>query len=47
VIGTAGAARQVSIVRLPAQTANASTRLVWRPAYRSVALEALKKLLPA
>ena len=47
VIGTAGAARQVSIVRLPAQTANASTQLVWRPAYRSVALEALKKLLPA
>jgi DNA-binding transcriptional LysR family regulator len=47
VIGMAGAARQVNIVRLPAQTANASTQLVWRPAYRSAALEALKKLLPA
>jgi DNA-binding transcriptional LysR family regulator len=45
VIGMTRAAREIRIVALPAATARADTRLVWRPAHHSVALEALKKLL--
>jgi DNA-binding transcriptional LysR family regulator len=47
VIGMTSAAREVSIVALPAATARADTRLVWRPMHHSIALEALKKLLAA
>jgi DNA-binding transcriptional LysR family regulator len=45
VIGMTSAAKDVSIVPLPAATAKAHTRLAWLPPHHSVALEALKKLL--
>jgi DNA-binding transcriptional LysR family regulator len=47
VIGMTSAARDVNVVSLPAATAKAATRLVWRPSHHSVALEALRKLLKA
>jgi DNA-binding transcriptional LysR family regulator len=47
VIGMTSAAKDVNVVALPAATAKAATRLVWRPSHHSVALEALKKLLAA
>jgi len=47
VIGMTSAAKDVNVVSLPAATAKAATRLVWRPSHHSVALEALKKLLAA
>jgi len=47
VIEMTRAGREVALTPLPAQIANARTRLVWRPEHDSVALEALKKLLPA
>ena len=47
VIGMTSAAKDVNIVALPAATAKAATRLVWRPSHHSVALEALRKLLKA
>ena len=47
VIGMTSAAKDVNVVSLPAATAKAATRLVWRPSHHSVALEALRKLLKA
>jgi DNA-binding transcriptional LysR family regulator len=47
VIGMTSAAKDVNVVPLPAATAKAATRLVWRPSHHSVALAALRKLLKA
>jgi DNA-binding transcriptional LysR family regulator len=41
------AARQVAVYPLPPMTAKAKTHLVWRPGYRSIALDAFKALLPS
>jgi DNA-binding transcriptional LysR family regulator len=41
-----GAAKELNVVALPAAVARANTQLVWRSTHDSVALAALKKLLP-
>jgi DNA-binding transcriptional LysR family regulator len=46
VIGMTPAGKEVKIASLPAAIATAKTQLVWRAGYHSVALEALKKLVP-
>src|SRR3954471_12232402 len=40
------APQEVSVIPLPPMTARAKTHLAWRPAHRSVALDAFKALLP-
>jgi DNA-binding transcriptional LysR family regulator len=45
VIAMTPVGKEVSVMRLPSHTARASTQLVWRTGYHSVALDALKKLL--
>ena len=40
------ASKEVSIIPLPPMTARAKTHLAWRPAHRSIALDAFKALLP-
>jgi DNA-binding transcriptional LysR family regulator len=47
VISMTSAACDVNLVRLPAQSSKARTQLVWRPNHHSVALEALKRLIPS
>jgi DNA-binding transcriptional LysR family regulator len=41
------AAKQVAVHPLPPAASKATTRLAWRPGYRSVALDAFKSLLPS
>jgi len=41
------ASKEVSVTALPPMTARARTHLAWRPAHRSIALDAFKALLPA
>jgi DNA-binding transcriptional LysR family regulator len=47
VLAMTSARAQVNVVKLPAQTANAKTQLIWRPNHHSVALEALKAIFAA
>ena len=47
VLEMTSAGKQVNAFPLPASIARARTRLVWRPAHHSVALEALKAVLAA
>lgn len=46
VLGMTNSCAQVNVVELPAMTARAKTQLVWRPGHHSIALEALKAVLP-
>jgi DNA-binding transcriptional LysR family regulator len=46
VIETTPARREIRISRLPGDIAMARTQLVWRPGHSSIALEAMKQLLP-
>jgi DNA-binding transcriptional LysR family regulator len=45
VLALTSAAKEVSVTPLPSATARAKTHLVWRPAHRSIALDAFKALL--
>jgi DNA-binding transcriptional LysR family regulator len=46
VLDATAACKQVTVTRLPSATSHARTRLIWRPAHRSIALDAFKALLP-
>jgi DNA-binding transcriptional LysR family regulator len=46
VIETTLARREIRITSLPSDIAKARTQLVWRPGHSSIALEAMKQLLP-
>ncbi len=47
VIGMTSAGKEVKVTPLPQAIATAKTHLAWRPGHHSVALEAMKKLMPA
>lgn len=46
VLKMTSAGKEVKLASLPEATARARTQLVWRPGHHSVALEAMKKLVP-
>jgi DNA-binding transcriptional LysR family regulator len=47
VIGMTSAGKEVKVTPLPRATATAKTHFAWRPGRHSIALEAMKKLMPA